>query len=451
MGMKKVSIGISSVALAGLILSGCGTANSSGASSSPATAATSSPTQGAASTHSPVTITVAAWNDAADSLKAEIPGFEKKYPWIKVNIEYVDGTYQKITPELVAGNAPDIIQTQQRDFPYFLNKFPGDFVKLNSFMGKIKNQIAPVALNPTMQNGSIYAAPWDLGPAAVYYRKDLFKEAGINPNSIKTWADYLAAGKKLTAHFHGKVKMLADNISEPGQGIETTLMLLVNELGGSYVNKQDQIDFTTPQLQKAMSTIQSWGKAGIIADSPTWNDQIASFSNGQVATILSAVWYAGTMMNSAPKQSGKWGIIPLPAFTPGGPNEADTGGSVLAITKDSKNPTAAWDFINYCLYTVPGENVQLKYGLFPSWQTYYTAPGTSFNQNFSYFGMPIYKFFAGVSKHIPTTNYGGYFADYSEPLAQAYEAVIQGTNPIQALKTAEQSAARISGQSIASN
>ncbi|GMA58689.1 hypothetical protein GCM10025858_31920 [Alicyclobacillus sacchari] len=91
----------------------------------------------------------------------------------------------------------------------------------------------------------------------------------------------------------------------------------------------------------------------------------------------------------------------------------------------------------------------MKYGLFPSWQTYYTASGTNFNQSFSYFGMPIYKFFASVSKHIPTTNYGGYFADYSQPLAQAFESVIQGTNPEQALKTAEQNAARISGQSIA--
>ncbi|WP_245630231.1 ABC transporter substrate-binding protein [Alicyclobacillus acidiphilus] len=406
---------------------------------------------GAAASKTPVTITVAAWNDAADSLKAEIPGFEKKYPWIHVQIEYVDGTYQKITPELIAGTAPDIIQTQQRDFPYFLNRFPGQFVSLNSYMGNIEKQIAPVALAPAMQGNKVYAAPWDLGPAAMYYRKDMFKKAGINPNSIKTWADYLAAGKKITQFYHGKVKMLDDNISEPSQGIETTLMVLVSELGGSYVTTKDQIDFTSPQLIKAMDVIQSWGKAGILADAPTWNDQISAFSNNQVATIISPVWYAGTMMNSAPKQSGKWGILPLPAFTAGGPNEADSGGSVLAITKESKNPTAAWDFIQYCLYSVPGENVQLKYGLFPSWETYYTAKGTNFNQNFKYFGMPIYKFFASVSKHIPVTRYGGYFADYSQPIAQAYESVVQGKDPLTALKTAEQSAARVSGQSIAAN
>jgi len=105
-----------------------------------------------------------------------------------VNVEYVDGTYQKVIPELVAGDAPDIIQVQQRDFQTFLHKFPGDFVDLTPYMSSIKNHIAPVALDVTMQNGHIYAAPWDLGPAALYYRKDLFREAGINPNSIKTWS-----------------------------------------------------------------------------------------------------------------------------------------------------------------------------------------------------------------------------------------------------------------------
>jgi len=81
--------------------------------------------------------------------------------------------------------------------------------------------------------------------------------------------------------------MLAENTSEPSQGIQTTLMILVNELGGSYVNQNGDIDFLNPQLEKAMSVIQQWGKAGIVADAPTWNDGIAAFANGQVATILS--------------------------------------------------------------------------------------------------------------------------------------------------------------------
>lgn len=425
--------------------------SSSSSSNSSNTSNSSNSTSSASSNHKPVTITVAAWNDAADSLKAEIPGFKKKYPWITVKIDYVDGNYQKITPELVAGTAQDIIQTQQRDFPYFLHKFPGDFANLTSDMGNIKNNIAPVALNVAEKNGKIYAAPWDLGPCALYYRKDMFKKAGIDPKSIKTWSDFIAAGKKLTKAYNGKVKMFSENLSEPSQGIQNTLFMMYNELGGNFVNSKGQISFDNAKMKQVMNVIQQIGKAGIAANAPTWNDGISAFKNGQVATALTAVWYSGTMMNSAPKQSGKWGIIPLPKFSNGGTNEADLGGSVLAITKTSKHPQAAWDFIKYSLYSVPGENVQLKYGLFPSWQPFYSASGTNFGKNFSYFGQPIYKTFASLSKKIPPTNYGGYFKDDNTPLSQAYDTVFKGGNIQKALKKAEQDTARSSGQSIASN
>jgi ABC-type glycerol-3-phosphate transport system substrate-binding protein len=81
-------------ASAALLVAGCG--SSGGAT-----------TNGTSSTGT-VTITVAAWNDAADALKAEIPGFEKQYPNIKVNVLYVDTGYTKIMPELASGsNVPD--------------------------------------------------------------------------------------------------------------------------------------------------------------------------------------------------------------------------------------------------------------------------------------------------------------------------------------------------------
>jgi len=387
----------------------------------------------AAATPSPVTISVAAWNDAADSLKAEIPGFEKQYPWIHVKIIYVDGTYQKVIPELTAGVAPDIIQTQQRDFPTFLRMFPSDFVSMNAWMGSIKKQIAPVALSLAEQGGTVYAAPWDLGPTALYYRKDLFQKAGINPHALQTWAEYLAAGKKLVKFYHGKVKMAFANETDPTQGT-SKLGMLLNELGGNFTTPAGKIDFTSPQMLTVMNTLQSWSKAGILVNTPNWNAQISAVTNNEVASIIYPVWYAGTLMNSAANQTHKWGVLPLPSFTKGGNNQSDFGGSLLAITKTSQNPQAAWDFIKYSLYTNAGENVQLKFGLFPSWKPYYNT--SVFKQSFPYFGNRLYPLFASLSTHIPTMRYGGYYWNYGQPLSQAYESILHGASPLPALKQA---------------
>jgi len=65
-----------SVAMAGIMASGCGTSTASRTGTAPTQ-------QESASTHQPVTITVASWNDAADSLRAEIPGFEKNTHGLK--------------------------------------------------------------------------------------------------------------------------------------------------------------------------------------------------------------------------------------------------------------------------------------------------------------------------------------------------------------------------------
>jgi lactose/L-arabinose transport system substrate-binding protein len=285
----------------------------------------------------PVTITVAAWNDAEDALKAEIPGFNKKYPNIKVNIQYVDTGYTKIMPELASGsNVPDIVQTQNRDFPAFLKKFPGEFVDITDKVANLKSKFIPSAWEPVTQNGKVYAMPWDLGPAALYYRKDMFKEAGIDPNTIKTWDDFIAAGKKLKQKFPDVAMWgYGDDDFDPYE-------MLFNELGGNYVTSDGKIDVASKQSQEALAMLKKMKDAGILMDFKDWNGEITALNNNKMATVVYPVWYAGTLMNSVKNESGKWGIIPLPAFTPGGNHEANLGGSVLAITKQSKNVDAAW-------------------------------------------------------------------------------------------------------------
>ena len=46
----------------------------------------------------------------------------------------------------------------------------------------------------------IYAAPLDVNSLMIYYNKDLFKQAGLDPeNPPKTWPEFIEAGKKLRA------------------------------------------------------------------------------------------------------------------------------------------------------------------------------------------------------------------------------------------------------------
>ena len=58
--------------------------------------------------------------------------------------------------------------------------------------------------------GAMIALPIDTGPTALYYRADLFEEAGLptEPEDVHeqlgTWDQYFEAGQKLQEHFDQK-------------------------------------------------------------------------------------------------------------------------------------------------------------------------------------------------------------------------------------------------------
>jgi lactose/L-arabinose transport system substrate-binding protein len=418
--LKRFMLGIGTLAVGSMLLTACGStsSSSSGGSSS-----------------GPVTIKVVSWNDAADALTEEIAGFNKKYPNIHVQV-LKDSNYSKVLPALAAGTgAPDIIQTQARDFPAFMKKFPGAFVDITDKTKDLKDKFISSAWEPVTSNGKVYGMPWDLGPAALYYRKDLFEKAGIDPNSLKTWDDFISAGKQLQSKVSG-VSMTAY-----GDDYDMYEMFL-NELGGSYVT-DGKIDIQSDASTQALSMEKKMKDAGIAIDINDWNGRITALTNNKLASIVFPVWYAGTLQNSLKDQAGKWGIVPLPAFTSGGNNQANLGGSALGISKQSQHADAAWKFLNYCLATDEGETVMLKYGLFPSYTPFYN--NSEFKKNNDFFGQPLYPFFASLTKNIPVMDHGPIMLDAGKPLTDMISSVLAGTSISQATKTAADAISKSSG------
>jgi lactose/L-arabinose transport system substrate-binding protein len=443
MKLKRTFLSVLSSVMIMSMLSAC----SSGGSAPVDQKAGDKPKEQAAGNDIKGEITVASWNDAADALEAEIPGFNKKYPNIKVNVQRVTSKYDKIIPPLTAGTgAPDIIQTQQRDLSNFLMKFPDQFVDLSDKLNSHKDEFAKAAWVSVLKDDKPFGIPWDLGPTAVWYRKDFFEKAGIDPKTLTTWDKYVEAGKTLNQKLPD-VKMVALDLT----GTDTSpdvYNILFNQQGGAFYNDKKEIHLAQDASYNAINTIKKFKDENIALNAPTWDDRVRAVVNGKTASMIYPIWYAGTIRHQAEDQKGKWGVIPLPAFKEGGPNQANLGGSALAITKQSKNPEAAWKFIEYSLMTNEGEDVQMKFGLFPSWEPYYKSEGMKKQDEF--FGFPLAEFFGTVSDKIPPLEYGPHFLDFRKPLEDAYGNVLTGKmSPEQAYKQAEEESSKASGIKIA--
>jgi lactose/L-arabinose transport system substrate-binding protein len=207
-----------------------------------------------------------------------------------------------------------------------------------------------------------YAMPWDSGPVAMFYRRDFYEKAGVDPTSIKTWDDFIAAGKKIQEANPG-VKMTNADFN----GDSEFFRMIANEQGCAYFAADGQsITVNQPACVASMTKIKEMNDAGIIT-SADWSTKITNNTAGTVATQMYGGWYEGTIRTESPDGSGKWGVYLMPSLTADGPRAANLGGSSLAITSASENKEAAWAYLNYTLGTNEGQVTMLKeFGLVPS-------------------------------------------------------------------------------------
>ncbi|MCD0165938.1 sugar ABC transporter substrate-binding protein [Deinococcus sp. 12RED42] len=314
------------------------------------------------------TVTVWSWDAAAKALQSTIPSFNKKYPNVKVNV--VDLGNQNVYDRGLAGCAaggadmPDVYSIENNEAEVFWARFPNCFTDLNTLgADKLSKNFPAFKWTELMAGNKRFAMPWDSGPVVIFYRRDLYQQAGVNANAIKTWDDFIAAGKKVNAKFDGKVKM---GVVANGQDDEWFRMLANQNNCFYFDNAGASVTVNKPGCVDALTTIKKLYDAQVVATGD-WGGQITSFKAGRSASAMFGAWYEGTIRTNAPDQKGKWGVYPMPANKAGGVRAANLGGSALALPAGSKNKAAAYAFMENALATTNGQVTMLKsQGLVPS-------------------------------------------------------------------------------------
>src|SRR5690606_10002697 len=134
---------------------------------------------------------------------AVVEGFNAKYPDVKVTVEDLGNqqVYDKILAGCAAGGAglPDVVSIQNHQAEQFINQFPGCLTDLTTlgYTAEMKAGFAPFKRTELEVGDAAYLMPWDTGPVVMFYRRDYYEKAGVDPATIKNWDDFIAAGKKI--------------------------------------------------------------------------------------------------------------------------------------------------------------------------------------------------------------------------------------------------------------
>ncbi|MDX6516806.1 MAG: lactose/L-arabinose transport system substrate-binding protein, partial [Gaiellaceae bacterium] len=350
------------------------------------------------------------WTWDVDQQKTGDATFAKNHSDITLN--YVKlataDLYQKMQLAAASGSGlPDVVLLEDSHIAQIAKL--GVLADITSLATKYKKKFVAAKWQQNTLNGKIYGFPWDIGPVAMYYRRDILQKAGVNPNSLTTWAKWIAAGSKIKAATGADLWYQA-KAQNDGRFFETLLW----QQGSGYINAKGAVTLDKdPRALAALNLLGDGWKKGVLGDVPEWGDPwYKGINTGQVATLPMAAWMGGFLESwLAPDGKGKWGVVKLPAFKAGGSRSANDGGSDLAITKTA-DKTAAWAYVQNLLANPAVQaEVWKRSGFFPSllqsWNSTFTTKADPY-----FGGQAIQKVFAEAAKAIPAAYV--YSADYQQ-------------------------------------
>ncbi len=247
-----------------------------------------------------------------------IDKFEAKHPNIDINLIPVpfDDLFAKLIPSIAQGNEPHLFMSYDewvvgKDVSKLFGQLTPDLMSASEFKEYIYD--APLK-NVTGSDGNIYGLPWATGANAFgfTYHKDLFREAGVDPEKIKSWDDLKAAAKKLTVYNpDGSIKRSGMLFSYT-EAANTFLDMIQQQGARSKVfdPSAHEWDFNIPEARKAMETL-NWFVVNNTYD-PESGDPFTSFPNQLGAMLLIGPWNVGGTMTNFPEL--EVGYILMPPF-----------------------------------------------------------------------------------------------------------------------------------------
>ncbi|MEU6140599.1 sugar ABC transporter substrate-binding protein [Streptomyces sp. NPDC047081] len=317
-------------AMAALPLAGAVSACSKGAS-------TASSTSG--------TTRITFWSALRGSQEV-VDEFNRTHDRIQVDFQQIpsgnQGGYAKLSNAARAGNAPDVATIEYPQVPGFaIDGVARDITDMVS--DTLKAKTLPQALGLTTFQGRTYSVPLDVEPMVMHYRTDLFDQYGLQVP--RTWDEFAEL-----AHTVRRKAPERRLVLFPTDGA-TQFAAYSWQAGAQWFDTSKgawNVSLADAPTRRVAAYWQKLVDADVVFMNGVESRQSdAQIANGLVLTRLSGAWDAGAQMRAQPGLKGKWRIAPLPQWDESSPHVGTHGGSTFAVTKDSKHPEAAMEFIEW--------------------------------------------------------------------------------------------------------
>lgn len=364
-----------------------------------------------------------AWDQNLPSINYAVEKYKKEHPDSKVEVvvQNVPDTVDKMSTFFASGvgtDLPDMVLMDNIQIQTFLQQFPDKFANLSAMgFDEFKDSFSSAHWELLSHEGVVYAFPFDIAPIMLEVNTEITKNAGIDPSSLKTWDDVIAATKAVNDGGYAMHIKFSEN----------DVVAMMQGAGVGIFDEDRNIDLMNPKNVEVVNTFIKLQKANA---SDAVAEDNAVFGEGKAAIIMKPAWSIGEDIPVQTALNGKVTLVPMPKIkdADGYTSSANNGGSSFFILESSKVKEAAYEIGKIITTDLDAQDIALEQGLMPGYLP--AAELDSFKKGVDYYsGQPIWQMLSESAKATPSIYVNEYYSTAKDMLKNNLVDIIKnGTN-----------------------
>ncbi len=295
----------------------------------------------------------------SDQLNKVVTDFNKSQS--KITVEAIfqgnyDDSLAKLNTALASNSAPVLIQVYDIGQRYMIDS--GEILPIQSFVDRDKfdtSDFEPAVLNYYKVENKLYSMPWNSSSSILYYNKEAFKDAGLDPEKPPTTFEQVTeyAKKLVKKDAQGNVTRYGFHQSVYGWLFEQYMAVsggLFADNGNGRDTRATKVVFNDAKGQ----AILDWWRAGV-AGGYFWNpgqDNDGAANAFNAAKSAMYVESTARLRGHIDATKGKFtigtGRYPRPANAPAEGGNIIGGASVYMLkSRPAAEQQAAWEFVKF--------------------------------------------------------------------------------------------------------
>ncbi len=315
--------------------------------------------------------------DDAQTMEPLLQAFEKSQKKTRATVEYKkispSGNYEEILrTQLAESRGPDILALHVSWLPRWAGALlpaPPELVPVRA----VKEEFVDTVGSDVILGGRVYGLPLFVDSLALYYNRDLLSAAGFG-QPPKTWSDVHEVVRRTTKFNPVEAGQIDRHGIALGTGRNVNrspdlLSVLMLQNGAAMVDENGAIVFGRDEhAQEALRFLTDF--ANPTKDTYTWSlasdYSIDAFAEGEAAMMVNYSYHRPTIRLKNPRLNVA--VAPLPQVE--GAKEEDrltyAGYWVFAVSKQTANPQAAWEFVKFLTSAEPADTYLTQSGYPPA-------------------------------------------------------------------------------------